>query len=63
MNSSTSRKELKMFKVQYKSILSGEWVDSYLGNFSTVKRAENAAKKEFANRYEFRVIPSNNSML
>lgn len=45
-----------MFKVQYKSILSGNWVDSYLGKFSTLRRAENAANKEFAGRYEFRVV-------
>lgn len=44
-----------MFKVQYKSILSGQWCESHLGNFSSQKRAANAAAKELA-KYETRVV-------
>ena len=43
-----------MFKVQYKSLISGEWVDSYLGNFSSERRAANASKE--LSGYETRVI-------
>lgn len=44
-----------MFKVQYKSVLTGEWVDSYLGNFSTERRAMNAAKSAHP-QHETRVV-------
>ena len=44
-----------MWKVQYKSVLTGVWVDSYLGNYSTERRANNAARAEFDGRYEWRV--------
>jgi len=44
-----------MFKVQYKSVLSGEWVDSYIGNFSTERRAANAAKQAHP-QYGTRVV-------
>ena len=44
-----------MWKVQYKSVLTGEWVDSHLGNYSTERRACNAARTEFDGRYEWRV--------
>jgi hypothetical protein len=44
-----------MFKVQYKSILSGAWVDSYVGNFSTKRRALNAAKAAHP-QYEIRAV-------
>lgn len=43
-----------MWKVQYKSVLNGKWVDSHLGNYSTERRANNAAQKEFGGRYEWR---------
>lgn len=46
-----------MFKVQYKSFLSGEWVDSYLSNFSTERRAANAAKQAHP-QYQTRVVPA-----
>jgi hypothetical protein len=44
----------KMFKVQYKSLFTGEFVDSYLGNFSTERRATNASKA--LRGYEIRVV-------
>lgn len=44
-----------MFKIQYKSLLSGAWCDSHLGAFSTAKRAANAAAKDLA-AYEVRVV-------
>ncbi len=44
-----------MWKVQYKSVLTGAWVDSHLGNYSTERRASNAARAEFEGRYEWRV--------
>lgn len=45
-----------MWKVQYKSVFSGLWIDSHLGNFSSERRAENSAKKEFDGRYEWRCL-------
>ena len=44
-----------MWKVQYKSVLTGTWLDSYLGNYSTERRARNAARKEFDGKCEWRV--------
>jgi hypothetical protein len=45
-----------MFKVQYLSILSpGRWFDAHLGNFSTKRRAENAARDQLKD-YEWRVV-------
>jgi hypothetical protein len=46
-----------MFKVQYKSVLTGQWCESHLGNYSTQNRAANAAAKELA-QYETRVVPA-----
>lgn len=44
-----------MFKVQYLSLLNpGTWVDSYLGNFSTERRAWNAAQQ--LSGYQTRVV-------
>lgn len=44
-----------MFKIQYLSILNaGVWVDSHLGNFSTARRAANAAKQ--LDGYQTRVV-------
>ena len=45
-----------MYKVEYKSLFTGEWVQSHLGNFSTPRRAENAAKD--LTGYETRVVPT-----
>lgn len=45
------------FRVEYKSVLSGEWVQSHLPNFTTQRRAENAASKELSG-YETRVVPN-----
>ena len=45
-----------MWKVEYKSVLTGRWVESYLGNFTTERRASSAAKKEFGGRLEWRVV-------
>ncbi len=45
-----------MWKIQYKSLLSGSWVDSYHGNFSTERRALNAAKELIG--YEVRIVPA-----
>jgi hypothetical protein len=46
-----------MFKVQYLSILTpGLWVDSHLGNFSTERRAWNAAQE--LRGYVTRVVPA-----
>lgn len=50
-----SNPERQMFKVQYKSVLSGQWCESHLGNFSSQRRAANAAAKELAT-YETRVV-------
>ena len=35
-----------MWKVEYKSLLSGAWVQSHLGHFASRLKAENAAKRE-----------------
>lgn len=51
----TQRRGTKMFKVQYLSVLNpGQWVDSHLGNFSTERRAQNAAHALAG--YETRVV-------
>jgi hypothetical protein len=42
-----------MWHVKIKSLLSGNFVLCHLGIFSTQRRAENAAKKEFEGRYEW----------
>lgn len=48
-----------MFKVQYLSLLSRTWVDSHLGNFSTERRARNAAAtSDTLAGYETRVVPA-----
>ena len=44
-----------MWKVCYKSVLSGFWCDSYLGVFGTESAAKRAGKREFDGRYEWRV--------
>ena len=46
-----------MFKIQYKSIFTGLWCESHLGNFSTKLRAQNAATKEL-HAFETRVVPA-----
>lgn len=51
-------KEKSMWQVQYKSILSGKWVGSHLGVYSSEIRAKNAGSKEFEGRYEWRVVPA-----
>jgi hypothetical protein len=43
-----------MYKVEYKSLFTGQWVASWLGCFSTIRRAENAAKALVD--YETRVV-------
>jgi len=45
-----------MYKVQYKSMITGAFVESHLGNFSTERRAANAAKELAAKGYEIRVV-------
>ena len=47
-----------MWQVQYKSILSGVWLGSHLGGYSSELRAKNAGRKEFEGRYEWRVVPA-----
>ena len=46
-----------MFKVQKKSLFTGQWVETHLGTFSTERRARNAAAKELVG-YETRVVPA-----
>lgn len=44
-----------MLKVQYRSVLTGQWVDSHLEYFSSERRAANAAARELKDQ-EIRVI-------
>jgi hypothetical protein len=43
-----------IWNVEYKSVLSGEWVISHLGQFASEKKALNAGKREFGGSYEYR---------